>query len=144
MVLAGHHDYMLPVFSYCRVAGIPINELLPKGELDDLQNLVRHAGGEIVSYLKTGSAFYAAAASVAEMVEVIIRGKRRILSAPAYVEGQYGIRGICLGVPILLGAEGIEKIIELRLSKDELDVLRYSANVLEEMQREFLTETGLG
>jgi malate dehydrogenase len=143
MVLAGHHDYMLPIFQYCRVAGIPIAELLPKKELNDLRKLVRNAGGEIVSHLKTGSAFYAAAASVAEMVEVIIRDKKRILSAPAYVQGEYGIKGICLGVPILLGAQGIERILELKLAKEELTALKFSASVLEEMQREFLQELGL-
>jgi malate dehydrogenase len=143
MVLAGHHDYMLPILQYCRVAGIPITELLPKKELNDLRKLVRNAGGEIVSYLKTGSAFYAAAASVAEMVEVIIRGKKRILSAPAYVQGEYGIRGICLGVPVLLGAQGIERILELKLAKKEMTALKRSASVLEEMQKEFLTPIGL-
>jgi malate dehydrogenase len=143
MVLAGHHDYMLPVFQYCRVAGIPIAELLPKGELNNLRKLVRNAGGEIVSHLKTGSAFYAAAASVAEMVEVIIRDKKRILSAPAYVQGEYGLRDICLGVPILLGGQGIEKILELKLAKEEMEALKFSASVLEKMQREFLAATGL-
>ena len=143
MVLAGHHDYMLPIFQYCRVAGIPIAELLPKKELNDLRKLVRNAGGEIVSHLKTGSAFYAAAASVAEMVEVIIRDKKRILSAPAYVQGEYGIKDICLGVPILLGSQGIERIFELKLAKEGLTALRFSASVLEEMQREFLQELGL-
>jgi malate dehydrogenase len=143
MVLAGHHDYMLPVFQYCRVAGIPIAELLPKGELNNLRKLVRNAGGEIVSHLKTGSAFYAAAASVAEMVEVIIRDKKRILSAPAYVQGEYGLKDICLGVPILLGGQGIEKILELKLAKEEMEALKFSASVLEKMQREFLAATGL-
>jgi malate dehydrogenase len=138
MVLAGHHDYMLPIFQYCRVAGIPVAELLPKKDLNDLRKLVRNAGGEIVSHLKTGSAFYAAAASVAEMVEVIIRDKRRILSAPAYVQGEYGIEGICLGVPILVGAGGIEKVLELKLGKEEMSALKLSASVLEEMQRELL------
>jgi malate dehydrogenase len=135
MVLAGHHDYMLPIFAYCRVAGIPVTELLPKKELSDLRKLVRNAGGEIVSYLKTGSAFYAAAASVSEMVEVIIRGKRRILSVPAYLQGEYGIKGICLGVPVLLGSRGIEKIFELKLTNEEMSSLKFSASVLEEMQK---------
>jgi len=143
MVLAGHHDYMLPIFQYCRVAGIPIAELLSKGELNNLRKLVRNAGGEIVSHLKTGSAFYAAAASVAEMVEVIIRDKKRILSAPAYVQGEYGLRDICLGVPILLGGQGIEKILELKLAKEEMEALKFSASVLEKMQREFLAAMGL-
>lgn len=143
MVLAGHHDYMMPVFQYCRVAGIPVTELLPKKDLNDLRKQVRNAGGEIVSYLKTGSAFYAPAASVAEMVEVIIRDKKRILSVPAYLQGEYGIEGICLGVTILLGAQGIEKIFELKLAQDQMNALKYSASVLEEMQKKMLATWGL-
>ncbi|MBW2056901.1 MAG: malate dehydrogenase [Deltaproteobacteria bacterium] len=143
MVLAGHHDYMVPVFEYCRVAGIPVKDLLSEKELGELQKSVRNAGGEIVSHLKTGSAFDAAAASVAEMVEVIVRDKKRILSAPAYVQGEYGIEGICLGVPILLGARGIERIFELELTDEETAALKVSASVLEGMQREFLTSLGL-
>jgi malate dehydrogenase len=144
MVLAGHHDHMLPVFRYCRVAGIPVTELLGEEVLDHLRERVRNAGGEIVSHLKTGSAFYAAAAGVAEMVEVIVREKKRILSAPAYVEGEYGLHDICLGVPVLLGGNGIEKILELELTREEREALKLSASVLEEMQRDFLASIGLG
>jgi malate dehydrogenase len=143
MVLAGHHDQMLPIFQYCRVAGIPVTELLPKRELNDLRKKVRNAGGEIVSHLKTGSAFYAAAASVAEMVEVIIRDKKRILSAPTYLQGQYGIKDICLGVPIILGAQGVERIVELRLTDQQLNAMRLSASLVAELQKSMLESFGL-
>ena len=143
MVLAGHHDQMLPIFQYCRVAGIPVTELLPKRELNDLRKKVRNAGGEIVSHLKTGSAFYAAAASVAEMVEVIIRDKKRILSAPTYLQGQYGVKDICLGAPIILGAQGVERIVELRLTDQQLNAMRLSASLVAESQKSILESFGL-
>jgi malate dehydrogenase len=130
MVLGGHGDSMVPLPRYSTVAGIPITELMSKDDIDKLIERTRKGGAEIVSYLKTGSAYYAPAASVAKMVECIIRDKRRILPCSTYLRGEYGIDGIFVGVPVMLGKNGVEKIIELELIPEELDALHTSASAV--------------
>jgi malate dehydrogenase len=130
MVLGGHGDSMVPLPRYSTVSGIPLTELMPKDDIDKLIERTRKGGAEIVSYLKTGSAYYAPAASVAKMVECIIRDKRRILPCSAYLRGEYGIDGIFVGVPVMLGKNGVEKIIELELIPEELEALHTSASAV--------------
>jgi len=130
MVLGGHGDSMVPLPRYSTVAGIPITELMSKDDIDKLIERTRKGGAEIVSYLKTGSAYYAPAASVAKMVECIIRDKRRILPCSTYLRGEYGIDGIFVGVPVMLGKNGVEKIIELELIPEELEALHTSASAV--------------
>jgi malate dehydrogenase len=133
MVLGGHGDSMVPLPRYSTVSGIPMTEILSKDEIDKLIERTRKGGAEIVGYLKSGSAFYAPAASVAEMVECIIRDKRRILPCSAYLRGEYGIEGIFVGVPIMLGKNGVEKIIELELIPEEREALHTSASAVKEV-----------
>jgi len=128
LVLGGHGDSMVPLPRYATVSGIPIPELLEKDDIDKLIERTRKGGAEIVSYLKTGSAFWAPAAGVAEMVECVIRDKMRILPCSAYMRGEYGIEGIFVGVPIKLGKNGVEEIIELSLAKEENEALANSAS----------------
>lgn len=130
MVLGGHGDSMVPLPRYSTVAGIPITELMSKDDIDRIIERTRKGGAEIVSYLKTGSAYYAPAASVAKMVECIIRDKRRILPCSTYLRGEYGIDGIFVGVPVLLGKNGVEKIVELELIPEELEALHTSASAV--------------
>jgi malate dehydrogenase len=130
MVLGGHGDSMVPLPRYSTVSGIPITELMPKDDIDKLIERTRKGGAEIVSYLKTGSAYYAPAASVAKMVECIIRDKRRILPCSTYLRGEYGVDGIFVGVPVMLGKNGVEKIIELELIPEELEALHTSASAV--------------
>lgn len=130
MVLGGHGDSMVPLPRYSTVSGIPLTELMPKDDIDKLIERTRKGGAEIVSYLKTGSAYYAPAASVAKMVECIIRDKRRILPCSAYLKGEYGIDGIFVGVPVMLGKNGVEKIVELELLPEELEALHTSASAV--------------
>ena len=130
MVLGGHGDSMVPLPRYSTVAGIPITELMSKDDIDKLIERTRKGGAEIVSYLKTGSAYYAPAASVAKMVECIVRDKRRILPCSTYLRGEYGIDGIFVGVPVMLGKNGVEKIVELELIPEELEALHTSASAV--------------
>ena len=118
---------MVPLPRYTTVCGIPIPELLPKDTIDKLIERTRKGGAEIVSYLKTGSAFWAPAAAAAEMVECVIRDTMRILPCSAYLRGEYGIEGLFVGVPVKLGKNGVEEIIELSLSKEESEALQNSA-----------------
>ena len=127
LVLGGHGDSMVPLPRYATVCGIPIPELLSKDVIDKLVERTRKGGAEIVSYLKTGSAFWAPAAATSEMVECIIRDKMRILPCSAYLRGQYGIEGLFVGVPVKLGKNGVEEIIELSLTKEEQEALNNSA-----------------
>jgi len=132
-VLGGHGDMMVPIIRLCTVGGVPITELLPKGKIDSLVERTVKGGGEIVSLLKTGSAFYAPAAATAQMVDAIILDKKEILSCAAYLEGEYGISGVVVGVPIKLGRNGIEQIIELDLTPEEDAALKKSANAVREL-----------
>jgi malate dehydrogenase len=132
-VLGGHGDTMVPLARYSTVAGIPITELMDKATLDRLIQRTRDGGAEIVKYLKTGSAFYAPSAAVTEMVEAILKDKKKILPCAAYLEGEYGIRGLFVGVPVKLGAKGIEQIIEIKLTPEEQSALEKSAGAVKEL-----------
>ncbi|HDI51615.1 malate dehydrogenase [candidate division KSB1 bacterium] len=132
MVLGGHGDSMVPLPSYATIAGIPLSHFLPKDRIDALIERTRKAGGEIVGLLKTGSAYYAPAAAVAEMVEAISKDCKRILPCAAWVTGQYGITDTYVGVPVKLGAKGVEEILEIPLSDDELRALQTSAGHVKE------------
>jgi malate dehydrogenase len=125
-VLGGHGDDMVPLVRYSYAGGIPLEKLIPKDRLDAIVERTRKGGGEIVNLLGNGSAYYAPAASLAEMVEAIVKDQRRILPAIAYLEGEYGYEGIYLGVPTILGGNGIEKVIELELTEDEKAALAKS------------------
>ena len=132
-VLGGHGDTMVPVPRYATVTGIPITQLMPAETIDRLVQRTRDGGAEIVNFLKQGSAFYAPGASITQMIEAIVRDKKRLLPAAAYLEGEYGISGVYIGVPILLGAGGVERIIEVELTDDERAALRRSAAAVEEL-----------
>ncbi|MFO7782581.1 MAG: malate dehydrogenase [Spirochaetia bacterium] len=132
MVLGGHGDSMVPLPRYTSVGGFPLTELLTPEEIEQLVNRTRKGGGEIVSYLKKGSAFYAPGASVAKMVEAVVKDEKRIAAASAYLRGEYGHEGIFLGVPVLLGKHGVERIIEVELSDEEKAALDDSAKHVHE------------
>jgi malate dehydrogenase len=125
-VLGGHGDDMVPLIRYSYAGGIPLEKLIPKDRLDAIVERTRKGGGEIVNLLGNGSAYYAPAASLVEMVEAIIKDQRRILPAIAYLEGEYGYEGIYLGVPTILGGNGLEKVIELDLTEEEKAALAKS------------------
>jgi malate dehydrogenase len=135
MVIGGHHKFMIPVPQYCRVAGIPITELLDDDQIEELTNRVRNANEEILSLLKTSSSCISAAAAVAEIVEIIVRDERRIVSAPIVLDGEFGIEGTCLGVPVILGENGVEKVIELKLTPDQAKALQSFADRVRESQK---------
>jgi malate dehydrogenase len=131
-VLGGHGDTMVPLPRYSTVAGIPITHLLPKETIDRLVQRTRDGGGEIVNLLKSGSAFYAPGASVVQMVEAIVKDKKRVLPCTAYLEGEYGLHNIYFGVPVKLGAGGVEQIIEIELMAEERAALQASAKEVED------------
>ena len=131
-VLGGHGDLMVPLPRYSTVAGIPITELLSRERIDALVNRTANGGAEIVSLLKTGSAYYAPASGAVEMAESILKDKKKILPCAAYLEGEYGIRDLFIGVPVKLGAVGIEQIVEVRLTDEEMAALHRSARTVEE------------
>ncbi len=132
-VLGGHGDTMVAIPRLSTVGGIPLTELLPKAKVDALVERTVKGGGEIVSLLKTGSAYYAPSAATVQMVEAIIFDKKRILPCAAYLDGEYGIKGVFVGVPAKLGANGMEKIIELKLTADESKALKKSAEAVREL-----------
>lgn len=119
MVLGGHGDTMVPLVRYSTMAGIPITDLLPKKRIDEIVERTQYGGGEIVKLLKTGSAYYAPASSVVEMVESIILDRKRVLPVAAYLNGEYGVKGLWVGVPAILGEKGVEKVVEVKLDKKE-------------------------
>jgi malate dehydrogenase len=131
-VLGGHGDTMVPLPRYSTVAGIPITHLLPQETIDRLVQRTREGGGEIVNLLKSGSAFYAPGAAVVQMVEAIVKDKKRVLPCTAYLEGEYGLRDIYFGVPVKLGAGGVEQIIEIELTAEERAALQASAKEVED------------
>ena len=133
LVLGGHGDTMVPVPSYTTVAGIPITALMPKEQLDKIIARTAKGGGEIVNLLKTGSAFYAPSAAVVEMIDAIFQDRKKILPCAAYLEGEYGINGLFVGVPVKLGARGIEQIIEIKLTPEEHAALQKSAAAVKEL-----------
>src|SRR6516164_9232166 len=132
-VLGGHGDTMVPVPRYTTVAGIPVTELLPKEQLDQIIKRTANGGAEIVSLLKMGSAYYAPSAAVVEMVDAIFQDRKKILPCAAYLEGEYGIHGLFVGVPVKLGARGIEQIYQVKLTADELAMLKKSAAAVQEL-----------
>lgn len=134
-VLGGHGDDMVPLVRYSYAGGIPLEKLIPKARLDAIVERTRKGGGEIVNLLGNGSAYYAPAASLVEMVEAILKDQRRILPAIAYLEGEYGYEGIYLGVPTILGGNGIEKVIELELTEDEKAALAKSVESVKNVMR---------
>ncbi|TXK92118.1 malate dehydrogenase [Parageobacillus sp. SY1] len=134
-VLGGHGDDMVPLVRYSYAGGIPLEKLIPKDRLDAIVERTRKGGGEIVNLLGNGSAYYAPAASLAEMVEAIIKDQRRILPAIAYLEGEYGYEGIYLGVPTILGGNCIEKVIELELTEEEKAALAKSVESVKNVMR---------
>ena len=132
-VLGGHGDTMVPVVGSTTVAGTPIAKLLPAKRLDEIVQRTRDGGAEIVGLLKTGSAYYAPSAAIAQMVEAILLDKKEVLPCAAYLQGQYGIDGLYVGVPVKLGARGVEEIIEFDLTEDEAAALRRSASAVREL-----------
>jgi len=133
LVLGGHGDTMVPIARLTSVSGIPLSELLDQGTIDRLVQRARDGGAEIVKYLKTGSAYYAPSAAVVEMVESILKDKKKVLPCAAYLEGEYGIQGLYVGVPVKLGAKGIEKIFEIKLESGEQAALQKSAAAVQEL-----------
>jgi malate dehydrogenase len=132
-VLGGHGDDMVPLPRYSTVAGIPLPDLLSQERIDAIVDRTRKGGGEIVSHLKTGSAYYAPSAAIVEMVDTILKDKKKILPVAAYLEGEYGINGLYMGVPAKLGAKGIEDIIEIALTNEERTALQKSAGSVQEL-----------
>jgi malate dehydrogenase len=132
-VLGGHGDTMVPLPRYSTVAGIPITELIAPDRLKALVERTANGGAEIVKYLKTGSAYYAPSAAATEMVEAILKDKKKILPCAAYLEGEYGIKGLFVGVPCKLGAKGLEEIIQIKLTAEEQAALQKSADAVKEL-----------
>jgi malate dehydrogenase len=129
-VLGGHGDTMVPVPRYTTVAGIPVTDLLPKDKLDAIITRTRNGGAEIVNLLKKGSAYYAPSAAVVEMIDAVFNDRKKIMPCAAYLEGEYGINGLFVGVPVKLGARGIEQIIEIKLTAEERSALQKSADAV--------------
>lgn len=132
LVLGGHGDTMVPLVSYTTVSGIPLTQLLSRERIDALVERTRTGGAEIVSLLKTGSAYYAPAAAVVQMVEAIVRDKKRVLPCSVLLNGEYGLDGLFVGVPCKLGRRGVERIIEVELNDEEREALRKSAEAVRE------------
>lgn len=132
MVLGGHGDTMVPLISYTSVSGIPVTQLIDKAKLDAIVDRTRTGGAEIVKYLKTGSAYYAPSAGAVQMAEAIVRDERRILPCAAWLQGEYGMKDLFLGVPCKLGKRGLEKVIEVQLTPDEKAALQKSADAVRE------------
>ena len=132
-VLGGHGDDMVPLPRYSTVAGIPLPDLMSKEVIDRIVERTRKGGGEIVGYLKTGSAYYAPSAAIVEMLDAILKDKKKILPCAAYLEGEYGINGLYMGVPVKLGSSGIEQIVEISLTNEERAALQKSAASVQEL-----------
>ena len=133
LVLGGHGDTMVPLTRLVTVGGIPLTELMPEDKLNQIVQRTRDGGAEIVSLLKTGSAFYAPAASTAEMVDAVLLDRKRILPCAAYLEGEYGVNGLFVGVPVKLGAAGIEQVMQVKLNDEERKQLQHSADAVREL-----------
>jgi len=138
-VLGGHGDTMVPISRYSTVAGIPITEMLSPEKIKAIEERTRSGGAEIVGLLKTGSAYYAPASASVEMADAILKDKKKILPCAAYLEGEYGIHGLFIGVPVKLGLQGVEEIIEIKLGPEEKKALHHSADavrgLVEDMKR---------
>jgi malate dehydrogenase len=135
MVLGGHGDTMVPLISYTTVSGIPVTQLMDKAKLDAIVDRTRNGGAEIVKHLKTGSAYYAPSAGAVQMAEAIVNDQRRILPCAAWLDGEYGMKGLFLGVPCKLGRGGLQKVIEVELTADERAALAKSAEAVREPMR---------
>jgi malate dehydrogenase len=133
VVMGGHGDTMVPLVRLSGVSGIPLTELMDQAAIDKIVDRTRNGGAEIVKYLKTGSAYYAPSAAAVEMAESILKDKKKVLPCAAYLEGEYGIHGLFVGVPVKLGAAGIEKIYEIKLMPEEQAMLQKSANAVQEL-----------
>jgi malate dehydrogenase len=133
VVMGGHGDTMVPVVRLSGVSGIPLTELIAPDKLAAIVDRTRNGGAEIVKYLKTGSAYYAPSASAVEMVESIVKDKKKVLPCAAYLEGEYGINGSFVGVPVKLGAKGIEQIYQIKLTEEEKGMLAKSAASVQEL-----------
>jgi malate dehydrogenase len=133
LVLGGHGDTMVPLPRYSTVAGIPITELLPPERIEALVERTRNGGAEIVGLLKTGSAYYAPAYAAVKMAEAILKDKKKIIPCTAYLEGEYGIHDLCIGVPVKLGKKGVEDVIQVRLTNEEQKALRHSATAVQKL-----------
>lgn len=133
LVMGGHGDTMVPLTSYCNVAGVPIKHFLKPDALEAIVQRTRQGGGEIVKLLKTGSAYYAPGAAIVEMTESILLDRKKVLPCAAYLEGEYGIKGLFVGVPVILGSNGIEKVVEIPLTPDEKEALQKSAGAVQEL-----------
>jgi malate dehydrogenase len=133
LVLGGHGDSMVPLPSYTTISGIPVSQLIPQDRLNAIVDRARGGGGEIVALLKTGSAYYAPSAAVVQMVECIVRDKKRILPCAAYLEGEFGLNNVYCGVPVLLGSGGVEKIVDVKLTPEESAALKKSAQDVSDM-----------
>ncbi len=133
MVLGGHGDTMVPVPSYTTIAGVPIAQLMPREQLDKIIDRTRKGGAEIVNLLKTGSAYYAPSSAVVQMIDAIFNDRKKILPCAAYLEGEYGIKGLFAGVPVKLGARGIEEIVQIKLTAEEQAALEKSAAAVKEL-----------
>ena len=142
VVLGGHGDTMVPVVRLSNVSGIPLTELMDKPTIDRLVDRTRTGGAEIVKYLKSGSAYYAPAAAAVEMVESILKDKKKVLPCAALLEGEYGVHGLFVGVPVKLGSKGIEKIYEIKLTDEEKAMLAKSAAAVEELVGVIKTKMG--
>jgi malate dehydrogenase len=132
-VLGGHGDDMVPLVRYTTVGGIPISELMAEEKVQQLVTRARQGGGEIVQLLKTGSAFYAPSASITQMVEAVLLDRKRIIPCCAYLQGEYGIHDTCVGVPVKVGAGGMEQVIQIKLTRDEQAALKRSAASVKEL-----------
>lgn len=132
LVLGGHGDSMVPLEKHTTIAGIPISELLPKNRIDAIIERTRNGGAEIVKHLKTGSAYYAPAASVVQMIDAIVNNRNRIMASCVYLNGEYGYNNICLGVPVKIGSRGIEEIELIKLNDEEAAAFEKSANDVKE------------
>jgi malate dehydrogenase len=132
-VLGGHGDSMVPLVRYTTVAGIPISDLMPKERVDAIVERTRKGGGEIVSLLKTGSAYYAPSAGTIDMVDSVLMDRKRILPCAAYLDGEYGVKGVYMGVPVKLGAKGVEQIVEIKLTPEEKEGFEKSVAAVQEV-----------
>jgi malate dehydrogenase len=143
VVLGGHGDTMVPIVRLSSVSGIPLTELMDQATIDKLVDRTRNGGAEIVKYLKTGSAYYAPSAAAVEMVESILKDKKKVLPCAALLEGEYGVHGLFVGVPVKLGSKGIEKVYEIKLTDQEKAMLAKSAAAVEELVGVIKTKMGV-
>ncbi|MFH1773620.1 MAG: malate dehydrogenase [Methanobacteriota archaeon] len=133
MVLGGHGDAMVPIISHCTVAGVPLAKLLSKKKIEAIIERTRNAGAEVLSLLKTSSAYYSPAASVIEMAEAVLKDRKKVLPCSAYLAGEYGVHNCFAGVPVKLGAEGVEEIIEIELTEEERKLFLNSVNEVKKL-----------